>query len=377
MATFKKPKRLTGRATPDPYDFDAQARAEKAELIVKDLWVDTERQRAILNAIRKYMRVCKRRKGERRTPITGRRLSQISQVGKSAIAERLIFELQQEAIAVGQEHNPYRVIHITIDPRMTLKMLYQEILNRLADDFADEPGNGAFRVSRKQALEIKGRGSDNIKILEQRVEEWVDRLGVELIVVDEIQRLVTNPEGAIKNGKDAGTFLTADALDVTKKLQAFLDRGVVPMVFIGDETSLVFFELNSQFAARLSSPLELRPLDVGKTADRKRFFDFCVEYDRQIVAQNATAAPTCLAQPGILTALITASGGHIGRAARIIQVALPAALERGAVTLEAYDLSNAVRHYAMDLDWVDHDPFSLQPALADQQQNKMEAAYAD
>lgn len=377
MATFKKPKRLTGRATPDPYDFGAQARAEQAELIVKDMWVDTERQRAILNALRKYMRVCKRRKGGRRTPITGRRLSQISQVGKSAIAERLIFELRQEAIAAGQEHNPYRVIHITIDPRMTLKMLYQEILNRLADDFADEPGNGALRVSRKQALEIQGRASDNIKILEQRVEEWVDRLGVELIVVDEIQRLVTNPEGVIKNRKNIGTFLTADALDVTKKLQAFLDRGVVPMVFIGDETSVVFFELNKQFAARLHSPLELRPLNAKKRADQKRFFDFCVEYDRQIVAQNATAVPTCLTQPEILTALVTASGGHIGRAARIIQVALPAAMERGAVTLEAYDLSNAVRDYAMGLDWVDHDPFSLQPPLADEQHKDLEAAHAD
>lgn len=179
--------------------------------------------------------------------------------------------------------------------------------------------------------------------------------------------MVTNPHREIKNGKNDGTFLTADALDVSKKLQAFLDRGVVPIVFIGDETSVVFFELNNQFAARLHSPLELRPLKVKKVADRKRFFDFCVEYDREIVAQNAAAAPTCLTEPQVLTGLITASGGHIGRVARIIQIALPAALERGAVTMEAYDLSNAVRNFAMSLGWVDHDPFSIQPDLAEEQ----------
>lgn len=72
--------------------------------------------------------------------------------------------------------------------------------------------------------------------------------------------------------------------------------------------------------------------------------------------------PSCLAEPHILTALIMASGGHIGRAARIIEIALPAALERSAVTMEAYDLSNAVRDFAIGLGWVDHDPFSLEPA---------------
>jgi hypothetical protein len=365
MTVQKRPKPITGRSRPDPYDLDAQARAERAQLIVEGIWVDTERQRTILNSIRKYMRVCEAMRTRRGSPISGRRLSQFSQAGKSAIAERLIRELELESIEAGEVPNPYRVIHVTIDQRMTLKMLYQEILNRLADDFVDEPHGDGIRSASKRAAEIKGNRGDNIKILEQRVEEWVEKLGVELIVVDEIQRLVTNAGIVHRNSNDIRTFLTADAMDVTKKLQAFLDRGVVPLFFIGDETSKEFFEINQQFAARLNTPLELRPLNVKKTPDRKRFLDFCVDFDRQIVAQNITALPTCLTEPNVLTALVAASGGHIGRAARIIQVALPAALERGAVTMEAFDLSNAVRDFAIGLRWIDYDPFSLQPDLVD------------
>lgn len=34
-------------------------------------------------------------------------------------------------------------------------------------------------------------------------------------------------------------------------------------------------------------------------------------------------------------------------------------MERGAVTLEPYDLSNAVQNYAMPLKWVDENPFCI------------------
>jgi|GEM_PF-2161183 len=361
MTTIKRPVRITGRASPDLNDDAAQARSERASEIVASMWVDTDRQRAILKEIRRYMRLCKTLRVRRGTAIPGRRLSQFSQAGKSAVVERLIAELAEEAIAAGEEPNPYRVVHITIDTRMSLKMLYQEILNRLADDFVGEPGPLGLRITADLAAKIKGKPSDNVKIVEQRVEEWTAKLGVELVVVDEVQRLVTKPERVLEHGDlDDGTFFTADATDVTKKLQGFLDRGVVPLFFIGDETSEVFFMLNQQFAARLGDPLQLKPLNMGRTADRRQFHKFCIGYDKELRRQGAVAVPTCLSEPNVLTALITASGGHIGRAARIIEVALPKALARGAVTMEAYDLSNAVRSFAIGLDWVDHDPFSIQ-----------------
>lgn len=361
MTTYRKPKRITGLAKPDPADLFAQARAEVAEDIVTNIWIDTDRQRAILNDVRRYMRnAAKKRRG---TPLGGRRLSQFSQAGKSAVAERLIAELEEEAVAAGRESNKHRVVHITISSRMTLKMLFMAILNRLADDFLDEPGNRALAIGRKSAEDIRGKSTDNVMVLEQRIEEWVRRLGVELIVIDEVQLLVTKHTSNVADVRYGRAYLTADAFDVTKKFQSFIDRGVAPMLFIGDETSADFFRLNGQFAARLGTALELQPLDVSRTADRKQFMKFCADYDREVIRLGAVPIPTCLDQPAVLTALIRASGGHIGRAARIIQEALPAAVERGAATMEAYDLSNAVRDYAMDLGWVDQDPFSAMPAV--------------
>jgi hypothetical protein len=249
--------------------------------------------------------------------------------------------------------------HVGSEP-LTVKMLYQDILNRLADDFADEPGDHGIRLTPEQKKKIKGNANDNIAIKEQRIEEWAWKLGVELIVVDEIQRLVTKSKVERLHATDSASFLTADAEEVSTKLQTLLDRGIVPIVFIGDENSPVFFDLNHYFAARLGRPLKLLPLDPNSKRDLKRFNDFCTGYDEELRRQNVIPVPTCLSQPQILGALLIASGGHIGRAARIIEVALPAALERGAVTMEAYDLSNAVRDYAMGLGWVDHDPFSVQ-----------------
>ena len=78
---------------------------------------------------------------------------------------------------------------MTIDQRMTLKMLYQEMLKRLADDFVDEPDPKGLRPSSAEQAKIKGKPTDTIKVLEQRLEEWVHRLGVELVIVDEVQRL--------------------------------------------------------------------------------------------------------------------------------------------------------------------------------------------
>ena len=97
---LKKPRRITGRARPDPYDVQAQQRAENAQTVVETIWVDTPAQRAILNTVRAYMRSCRMRRGGGPS-LTGRRLSQFSQAGKSATAARLAVELMEENVAAG------------------------------------------------------------------------------------------------------------------------------------------------------------------------------------------------------------------------------------------------------------------------------------
>ena len=333
-----KPRPITGRRHPDPLDVAALKLAESAEGAVKQIWVNHPPQQLILAQLMRYIRVCKQSQGK---PLTGRRLSEESQAGKSATIERLKFELAEEDRAAGKEPNPYRLLHITIDRRMTLKMLYQEILLRMADDFVGDMAARA-RTSMDQQRAIKGRANDNIKVLEQRIAEWVPKLGVEVIVVDEVQHLHRSSD---------------DACEVTKKLQAFLDRGVVPLVLVGDESSRLFFESNPQFAARLLRPLELRPMCLERKSDRKLFKQFCAEFDRLIVEAGLTAVPSGLSEDIILDGLIAASAGHVGRVARLVQIALPAAIERGAIAIEAFDFSNVMEEYAIPIGWIGHDPF--------------------
>jgi len=345
MATPKsrQPAPRTGRKRPDPFDTQALARAEAAEAKLAAIWVQYEPQQAILVQLRRYMRLCKQQQPG--TAFNGRRLSQVSQAGKSSTIERLRKELADEERAAGLAPNPLRLLHVTMDRRMTVKMLFQQILNQLGDNFVNAEWRDNGTVPRG-ADRARWSRNDNIKMLEQRIAEWVPKLGVECIAVDEVQHL-DRP--------------TDDACEVTKKLQAFLDSGIVPMVFIGDDTSRKFFASNPQFAARLLRPLELRQLDVKKSADRAQFMRFCQEFDRQLLESGIVNFSCGFDEPDTLEGLIAVSGGHVGRVARLIQTALPAALERGAATIEPYDLSNAAREYAIDLGWIDYDPFAIKP----------------
>lgn len=148
----KQPRPKTGRRSPDPNDQNSLRRVREADIKVGTIWVDHPPQRAILAQIRRYMEVCQAHKG---LPLTGRRLSQMSQAGKSATIERLRFELAEEDRAANRPVNRFRVLHVTMDRRMTLKMLYQQILIQMDDAFADEEG---FRP--QSAFNREGKNAD-------------------------------------------------------------------------------------------------------------------------------------------------------------------------------------------------------------------------
>lgn len=335
----RRPRHVTGKATPDPYDLDSGLRAEEVERFFNTIWIDYAPQRLVMNQIRRYMRA---NAGKHGVPLGGRRLSQFSQAGKSALIERMKVELAEEDLEAGREVNPYRLVHITIDKRITLRMFFQRLLAMLGDEFHDEPSDKTLRAVDRMAKNVRSISRDNATMLEERIGQWVRRLGVEVIVVDEVQRLKRVSE---------------DAHDVTEKLQAFVDRGVVPIVLIGDEESLEFFQANKQFSARLGRPLELKPINEGKVAELKLFKDFCVAFEEQFLENGVFAVRPGLGDDDILDGLLAASSGHVGRVARLLEVAAIAAAERSAATIDRFDLFNAVEEFAIPNDWIDHNPF--------------------
>lgn len=333
-ALGKKPRPVTGKREPD---WSAPGLVEKvadASIRFKTIWIDHAPQEAIIGQLREYRLETLGRRG---VPLNGRRLSQWTQAGKSACMWRLKHLLAQERADQGLPPNKYQVVIITINKRMTLKQFYQQILKELADAFVDE------RVIRRPRGSNDEFENKSLGALEQRVAEWVVRLEVDMIVADEAQRLDRE---------------SSDASDVTERIQVFLDRGVVPLVLVGNHKSREFFEKNGELAARLSRPMQLHPLDPETRADARLFKKFCQSFNEQLEASGIFSAPSALDTDEVLDALAAVSSGHVGRVARLIEEALPNAIRRGAASIEVFDLSTATREYAIGNGWVAHDPFS-------------------
>ncbi|MGI4732289.1 MAG: TniB family NTP-binding protein [Janthinobacterium lividum] len=184
----------------------------------------------------------------------------------------------------------------------------------------------------------------NAKVLENRIADFVRKLGVELLIADEVQHLRRKAN---------------DANEVTDRLKVFLDRGIVPLVLVGDEDSIPFFRANGKLAARLGNPLELAPLNPnGRAADAKLFKKFCGALDDELMKHRIFASSSMLTSDEMLDALLVVSSGHVGRVARLLSVAAPAAVRRGAACVEPYDLSRATRQFAIGAAWLVTDPFS-------------------
>lgn len=323
-----RPAPLTGDLAPRFADEQLSETSAAALAACQAVWISHEPQDGIIAQIRGYLRAWAL--AEDRSSCGGRRLSQYSQAGKSATMRRLRRVLAKARADAGLEPNNYQVVIVTLKKRLTLKNLYRAILKQLGDPHHDQEPVG-------------------IDTLLKRIEEHGVRLGLELLVIDEVQHLDNQ---------------TRDATEILDQLKTFVDEALFPIVFVGDEDSLGFFERNGKFAARLGEPLELRPMrplvdDEAGRADALAFRQFCDRFDKALAKAKAIGRPAGLAEPELLNGLILASGGHVGRVARILQIAVPHAAWRGAKTVEAYDLSHAVRTYAIKNKWIEGDPYSV------------------
>lgn len=261
-------------------------------------------------------------------PIDGRCLSEHSNAGKSRMIERLVKTAAAWRALEGLPPNPYQFVCLELDKTTSVGSFYRNILKKLGDEhWAD-----------------KRRSIDD---LEDAILHLSRRLGVEALIGDEIQHLDRK---------------STDAKQVTDRLKSFLNRGVLPLILVGDEEAEAFFLKNGKFASRLGTPLTLKPLNVrDKTnvRDKRLFLHFCKKLDRSMIAAGIVTEPAGLANKGIRTQLADISGGHVGRVCRVVCEAAQHALWRGAPGIERHDLSVATRNYAMkNVNWISHDPFS-------------------
>lgn len=214
------------------------------------------------------------------------------------------------------------VVMVELERNSTSKKLIMSILHALGDPYAHY---------------------GNELTLKRRMLEYFVRFGVELLIVDEVQHL--NHRNGLKS-------------DITDTLKVLLDEGVVPIVFMGMPEAEAMFKRNLQLNGRLLPPCDLNPLDSKRAADRDLFARFVSYLDQTIVDQGILPNLSDFEGAGLIGALFEVSDGVIGRVSRLLQVALEAALRRGAHCVERSDVSWAVDHWAVPQAFVKSNPLT-------------------
>jgi hypothetical protein len=257
---------------------------------------------------------------QRGQPQMGLRVLAPSGSGKSTAARQYqaIVERGQPA---GSTLRP--VLYIPLDRATTTRRLMVSILVALGDPQAE-------------------KGSE--QTLKRRVVAYLERLGVELLIIDEVQHL--NWRSTVGN-------------DVTDALKTFLDAGVVAIAFLGTGDAEGMFKRNLQLNGRLLAPFDLPPLKKTSTEDHALFGNFVESLNTEIVRLGIFPELANFSSPKVLGALHDVSQGVVGRISRLFEVAVEIALRRRAERLEVYDLALAVDRWAIPQAFTKVNPFRL------------------
>lgn len=256
-------------------------------------------------------------KGSNR-PMRGLLITGPTGSGKTTGIEEYVAHLVREG-AYADGRMP--VLYLRLRKKVTVIKLLRAILAKFGDRHA--------------------RRRDEDELIEQ-VRNCIERAGVEVIVIDECQHLRNK---------------STDNLEVTDQLKTFLDDCIAPVVFVGINEAQEMFDENLQLAGRCADPVSLTPLQLTKDADVALLTKFLELLDEQMVQRSLTNRASSLNSPYIVTCLHLASAGVIGQAYRIVRAALLIATSRGALFVEAYDLSLAVERWAMRNKVCTNNPF--------------------
>ena len=302
------PQPLTGFLRP-VHDNETDDRVAAAEDVYESIAIPYKPQLVVLSTIKTTVKGCLNRRGKRKN-LPGRGLPQVSQSGKTFPIQMLVDEMNTTPNQHGVI-NPHRAVYIELVRRGTVGMLCRQILKLIGCPY------------------WKQGTSEDVR---ERLREYLPARDVELIVVDEIQYLL----GDKVNG-----------LAVSDELKRLLNEGLVPIVFAGDETSESFFKNNIHLAGRLGDLIELPPVDLKDDDHARNFKSFCVDLDAALVAKGIFDQNSGFEKQAALSGLLEASGGHIGRVMRVVEVAMRHAVRRHAEYIDEYDLHYAVNSFAI------------------------------
>ena len=243
------------------------------------------------------------------------RLAQLSSAGKTALIEDYISRtLSQHRLDTGED-NPNLILYVPLTSITTPKTLCREICRKLGDT---------------------NYQTGTLDDLIDRMKDLVPCCGVELIFIDEVQNL----KGRQNNKKD-----------VADLLKSLLNLGIVPLVFVGDETSGDMFNDDIHLGNRSGSKLELNPILPPSNGDVENRLpelkQFCTDLEAQMMSRNIVTRAGSINTKEGFKLLLHWSGGHLGRVCRIIAEALEHAMLRNSAAIEMQDLNHAIQNFAI------------------------------
>jgi hypothetical protein len=242
-------------------------------------------------------------------------------VAKEAVARGLFrADMDPKEIARRQKI----VLHITLEGVTKIKNLAQEILAALGGP-------------------TKGTTSDLLRL----VYDYLGKLKVELLIIDELQHLMTDRIKKSSEGPNA----------LTDTFKTMLIRGLVPIVFVGiDEARSVVFN-DEQFGGRCVKEINFSCLDWTIPTERKLFEDYCGAVGLKLKQHGLFADRSNFMSRDLPACLHAAAGGRLGMVSRIVEQAALIAIDDGSSQVLREHLAAAVDRWAIPNKIVKYNPF--------------------
>jgi hypothetical protein len=219
------------------------------------------------------------------------------------------------------------VLYISLEGVTTIKNLAKEILLALG---IDEVGN---------TQELLKLAYDHIL-----------KMGVELLIVDEVQHLKTTKErGRLGEQKEGEVALT-------NTLKTMLIRGVCPMVFIGVTEARYLLFNDEQLNGRVLEEISFGGLDMAIASQWKLFVEYCGILGLKLKKHQLFEQDSNFLDGDIPVCLHVVTQGRVGYVSRVVeQAAVLAAREKSPCVLRSH-LEAAVDKWAIPR-LIDYNPF--------------------
>lgn len=226
------------------------------------------------------------------------------------------------------------LMHVTLSEKATTRRLGADILEEYGDpDFEEGQGTKLLR----------------------RASDYIDAAFTEVMVLDEIHHLIHNDNSM--NAQGGGKT----AWSVTETIKRMLIRGACPFILIGTEQAKPLLLRNPQLKSRSYPPIFLNPLDLTIPDEKRMFLDHCAGFDLKLVEHKIFPKLSGLIAGDIPACVYEVSGGVIGTGSNLFEVASELAIRRGADCIERKDLAEAVRRWAIPLEFIGRNPFTEGP----------------